>query len=304
MDQILDKIINKREEPKDEISLVVIYRNSETLASFKEQFITNNYNNDGTTDNVESVKSGFLSSRHIIFQGDIPINLYFCLCDDMGINCISLVKPLLSNANNIHWLILLDWSIYDQQLWLEHTDNCLKEIGNEGPRRTVLAINSEHIYEIQKDIPLWYSYHIDYIQQALRWYCLQNGNGSQGCDIIYTESKEEELGMLFKKLLTNRFTKEDIEMAQTTKLLIPTGHDKLSLIKALDDTFNEKQCTLQKFKEVVPAPTKLELSLESLTSQRQYFVVPADDDPIKESNSLNEQEQLKQLLDYSKTLNR
>lgn len=323
MDDILQKITNKsgeREEEEEEESgkgndesktLIIIYRNSETLNSFQRQYLLfdSSIINNGTTD--------FLSFNNIRLD-NLSIDTYCCLFDE-NINFIEMVKIFIRSVRreNVHWIILLDWSIYDQQKWLEHILKCVKEINGSNSKenehiinKTIVCINSEHIYKIQKNLPIWYSRHIDYIQQTLRWYSIQ-----ENCNLVYSETGQERLNETTKKIInsnTCKFNMEDIEMAKTTRIFIPCGYDNINLIKTLDETFNERECTIERYKEIIPAPINNDkqmgsLLLDSIESNIEYFDVTEklDNDTIGfPPDFINEQKQYKQLLEYSRKLNR
>ncbi|CAL9733769.1 cytoplasmic dynein intermediate light chain Dyn3p [Monosporozyma servazzii] len=296
MEDIWDKIISEYKVPIDPISLVIVYRSKDTLKSFQEQYFK-----DDPTIKIDSESLYMTYTPAEICQKKVYI--YSCVCDDKGLDWISSIEVLTKKEEkeNIRWLILLDWSIYDQQLWLEHVEACSKQL-EEYPIKTVLCMNSEYIYEIQKNVPSWYSYHIDYIQQALRWLCL-----SQGFNLLYTESKQDNFSTLLPKYVSNMFEEQDVEMVKTTKLLIPKGYDSLNLIKTLDDTFNENNCCVENFKQVIPSPVIKNKSIGSMVQKSQHFTVSDSSltlpDP-HELDCLDIQKQLTKLHDYIKTSNK
>lgn len=297
MDDIFNKILSEYKEPIDPITLVIIYRNKETLNSFQEQY----FSDDNNTIKIDN-DTLFMTYNCIKIDGK-EVYLHSCICDDKGLDWVAPIQRLFNGLRkeNIRWLILLDWSIYDQQLWFEHIEECLKQL-KDYSTKTVLCMNSEYIYEIQKNVPSWYSYHIDYIQQALRWYCLNHN-----CNLIYTGSKQDNFCELLRKYLTNEFEAEDVEMAKTTKLLIPHGYDSLNLIKTVDDTFNADECSVAKFREVVPAPVNQNTSIDSMISESEHFTISDANSNIPDPQQLDSfdvQKQLTELNDYFRTLNK
>lgn len=334
MDEILKRITNKPEyqieeeqekekdkekerEDDDLKTLIIIYRNNETLKSFQQQY----FSCDSHIENC--CASDFLSFGNIKLD-DVSLDTYSCLFEEEeeeeGINFIEIVKIFLRSVRkeNVHWLILLDWSIYDQQKWLDHILKCVKEIdgwnkegnGHIGNNKTIICINSEHIYKIQKNLPVWYSHHIDYIQQTLRWYSLQ-----KRCNLIYSETGQTQLKELIKKIvdINNKFDMKDVEMAKTTRILVPYGYDTINLIKTLDETFNEEECTVEKYKKVIPAPSNKDrqmgsLFMDSTESNIEYFTVTGtldkDETTGQEPDFIDKQRQYRKLFEYSKKLNR
>lgn len=296
MDDIWDNIISGYKAPIDPVSLVIIYRNKKTLKTFQEQYFK-----DDPTVKMDSDELYMTYTSVEICQKKVYI--YSCVCNDKGLDWISSTEVLIKKEKkeNIRWLILLDWSIYDQQLWFEHLVTCSKQL-EEYPIKTVLCMNSDYIYEIQKNVPSWYSYHIDYMQQALRWHCLNHG-----FNLLYTESKQDNFNSLLSKYVSNTFEEEDVEMAKTTKLLIPKGSDSLNLIKILDDSFNENECCVEKFREVIPVPVIQNKSIGSMIPKSQYFTISDFNSTLPDSrqlDSLNIQKELTKLRDYIRTTNK
>lgn len=280
---VWDTLITKQSDSPDPISLVIIFRHVDSLNSFQQHF-----NLQTSIDENE-----FIKYHHTNIE-NIQLDLYYCLYND-EINTIDLIKPLLKDTptTQIHWLILLDWSIYDQQLWLKHIISCF-DIIKEYSNKTLFVINTDHIYKIQQNVPIWYSFHIDYIQQTLRLYAMRNN-----ADLIYTNSTSSQ--SLLQSLITHSFTNQDVEMAKTTTILIPNGHDSLPLIKTLDGNFNPEECTVTKYEQVIPVPVEtVDLSMvKQINTVSMSITQPSINHP-----GLNEQQTLKDLQDYSRSLNK
>lgn len=338
MDELLSKITNKsavqieKEEKRKEKgeerasnssrTLIIIHRNNETLKSFQRQFLSFNSSSIGDSTSNTSTSTSLLSFSNIKLD-DVSIDTYCCPFDDEeGINLIKMAKIFLKSVKeeNVHWIILLDWSIYDQQRWLGHILKCVGEIDSEGKEdqkhvvnKTIICINSEHIYKIQKNLPLWYSHHIDYIQQTLRWYSLR-----KHCNLMYSEAGQKKLSdELIKKIVNinsnNKFGIEDVEMAKTTRILIPYGYDNIKLIKTLDETFDAEECTIERYEEVIPTPIDKSrqtgsILIDSIEPSVEYFDVTErlDINEITRHKPefIDEQIQYRRLLEYSKKLNR
>ncbi|KOG97628.1 dynein light intermediate chain [Saccharomyces eubayanus] len=178
---------------------------------------------------------------------------------------LDLLKPFLQEpTSKVHWLILLDWSLNDQKLWLNElfgTFNKIKQL-NDNNNISLWCLNSSEIFNLQRNTTAWQSAHIDFILQTLRSFCHFNESSLIYVDEDSSEDEEEETQKLryqeiLKRIIEGRDIKRYIEMVKRSRIVIPKGCDSIGLIKTIDERFEPSELGddqfLDKYTDFVPA---------------------------------------------------
>lgn len=158
---------------------------------------------------------------------------------------VEVLSPLLVSSNLIKWVFLLDWSQLTQGSWMRYIETQISDLTDKGytidnENVVIFCMNSQYMYDIQRNDVRWEPYHFDYLQQCLRSqvYYL---NGS----LVYVDG--ERLNKDYCKLFidlclhehgmdTERL-KDYTEMVKFSEICIPFGMDSPELIKTLDEKF-------------------------------------------------------------------
>ncbi|CAI4048961.1 hypothetical protein SKDZ_13G4260 [Saccharomyces kudriavzevii ZP591] len=162
-----------------------------------------------------------------------------------GPDALNLLKPFLQErSSRIHWLILLDWSSNDQQLWLGElfsTFSSIKQLSDDN-EFSVWCLNSDKIFSLQRNTTVWQSAHIDFVLQSLRSFCYFNDSSLFYIDEHRNEEEDEKaLGLKYQEILKHAVEGRDmedyIEMVKRSRISIPKGCDSIGLIKTIDERF-------------------------------------------------------------------
>ncbi|CAI4035766.1 hypothetical protein SMKI_13G4180 [Saccharomyces mikatae IFO 1815] len=170
-------------------------------------------------------------------------NVYTLVKNTRG--TLDLLKPFLQeHASKIHWLILLDWSLNDQKLWLNELSSTFSEIKqlNDNNEFSIWCLNSNEIINLQRNTTAWQSVHIDFILQTLRSFCYLNDSSLFYICEDRTEEEDEEIERVkypevLKHFIEGRDMKEYVEMVKRSRISIPKGCDSIGLIKTIDERF-------------------------------------------------------------------
>ncbi|CAI4050440.1 hypothetical protein SUVZ_13G4300 [Saccharomyces uvarum] len=178
---------------------------------------------------------------------------------------LDLIRPFLEKpTSKVHWLILLDWSLNDQKLWLSElfgTFNKIKQL-NDNNDLSVWCLNSSEIFNLQRNTTAWQSAHIDFILQTLRSFCHFNESSLIYVDEDSSEEEEEETQKLryqeiLKGIIEGKDMKRHLEMVKRSKIVIPKGYDSIGLIKTIDERFEPSEVGddqfVDKYTDFVPA---------------------------------------------------
>lgn len=180
-------------------------------------------------------------------------------------NALDLLKPFLhDHTSKIHWLILLDWSLNDQKLWLDELSNTFSKIKqlNDDNEFSIWCLNSSEILNLQRNTTAWQSVHIDFILQTLRSFCYFNDSSLFYICEDRAEEEEEEAQRLkyqevLKHFVEDKDMKDYIEMAKRSRISIPKGCDSIGLIKTIDERFEpaevEEEHFLARYMDFIPA---------------------------------------------------
>lgn len=178
---------------------------------------------------------------------------------------IESIEPLISNdKSEIKWTFLLDWTELHQGTWLRFLSKQFESLESKGydlknENISVWCMNSDYMFELQKNDILWESFHFEYLQQSLRSVLLYR-NGS----LIYVDKKRNQLPLfeIFVKLcLHNRNDKykslnQFTEMSETSQVFIPFNSDSEDLIKTIDEEFQPEEVLkpdfMPTFEKVIP----------------------------------------------------
>lgn len=184
-------------------------------------------------------------------------------------DALDLLKPFLQeHSSKVRWLILLDWTLNDQKLWLNELSyafNKIKQL-NDDNEFSVWCLNSGEILNLQRNTTVWQSVHIDFILQTLRSFCYFNDSSLFYICEDHTEEKREEAQRLkyqelLKHFCEDRDMKDHIEMVKRSQILIPKGCDSIGLIKTVDERFEptevKEQHFLARYMDFIPTIDKI-----------------------------------------------
>lgn len=285
-------IVNDDTIPKEN-NIIVFYRNMDSLTHYIELMSIEIM--------VKSNPADFFQFLPVKIH-DRSYNLYCCLVSE-DYDSINLLQPFLNEEDNFVVISLLDWMSLDQQMWLSYLQDCQDKLVAFNKKlnliaKWIVALHSENIYSLVNDRIEWYQDHVEYIQQSLRSFALNNQDG-----LIYLDSRLDYSPNFSDNILQNKFTDNDLDMVNPTKILIPFGTDSNNFILTINDKFdstNNKEGYLNK------VPKSEKIKRKTLFDYKQIEIDNNDDYSFNKSKYDTEHdpiiEPMTKLFDYSKRL--
>lgn len=288
------KLINHEDATPKEHNIALIFRNFNTLVQFMDLM------------KIETEVK--LDPLHFfqflpIMVAEIPFNLYCCLVNE-DCNMLNLLKPFLNSNDDFTWINLVDWKIPDQQEWLAHLYKCQEFIEAQESKINfgsawILTLHSENTYNLVSERAEWYQDHVEYIQQCLRVFAINNRNG-----LIYLDSRLNFKEEYTNKIFQNKFSADDLDMVSPTKILIPFGMDSDKFILTVNEKFN-LNCTLNDYIDKIPK-SEIKPKRNHFLDNRQLTQNHSDEYSYNRKDQDSEKdpllEPMTKLYEYSKRL--
>ncbi|KAL3230955.1 hypothetical protein RNJ44_00594 [Nakaseomyces bracarensis] len=205
-------------------------------------------------------------------------------------------KILDDKKDRVKWVFLLDWTQMCQGTWMRYINNQLNDLIENGytidnSNIIIWCLNSNNIYDIQRNDVRWEPYHFDYLQQCLRSQ-IYYVHGS----LVYHNSERSRINYqrLFVDLClyehdhnntTNNKLKQYTEMVKLSEICIPFGMDSPELIQTIDENFDPSKVRspdfIEKYYEkVIPSlelpskhPIKVKDSIPFIDIQKELQIM-------------------------------